>query len=112
MKKLTVILTAAVLLLFGAMANAEIYVVTTDTSLADIARHVGGNRVRVESLSRGTDDPHQVEPRPSMVVKVARAQLLARIGMDLDIWVDGILDKAGNPGVSKGGRGYVDCSRG
>ena len=58
MKNLTVILTAAALSLFGAMAKADIYVVTTDTNLADIARHIGGNRVRVESLSRGTDDPH------------------------------------------------------
>src|SRR5438105_11868258 len=112
MKKLTVILTAAVLLLFGAMANAEIYVVTTDTNLADIAKHVGGNRVRVESLSRGTDDPHQVEPRPSMVLKLSRAQVFARIGMDLDIWADGVLDKSGNRQVMKGGRGYVDASRG
>src|SRR2546423_3980325 len=113
MNKILIVSAEALALGFcGSAAGAKVYVVTRDTSLADIARHVGGNRVRVESLSRGTDDPHQVEPRPSMVVKVARAQLLARIGMDLDIWVDGILDKAGNPGVSKGGRGYVDCSRG
>lgn len=92
--------------------QAEIYVVTTDPTLADLARSVGGDRVRVESLSRGTDDPHQVEPRPSMVVKVSRAQVFARIGMDLDMWADGILNKAGNRNVMRGGKGYADCSVG
>src|SRR5207248_434406 len=89
-----------------------VYVVTTDTNIADIAKHVGGNRVRVESLSRGVDDPHQVEPRPSMVTKLARAQVFARIGMDLDIWADGVLEKSGNSQVMKGGAGYADCSHG
>src|SRR5437016_7267396 len=101
------IITAALLAAFGISAQAEIYIVTTDTNIADIARHVGGNRVRVESLSRGTDDPHAVEPRPSMVTKLARAQVFARIGMDLDIWADGPLDRSGNSQVMKGGKGYV-----
>src|SRR2546421_6605402 len=109
------ILLSAALLGLGLLvrpAHAEVNVITTDTTLADIARRVGGNRVRVESLSRGTDDPHAVEPRPSMVTKLARAQVFARIGMDLDIWADGVLDKCGNSQVMKGGRGYVDASRG
>src|SRR5258708_5038579 len=113
MKKILTIIAA--IAAFGATASAalaEIRVITTDTNIADIAKHVGGNRVRVESLSRGVDDPHQVEPRPSMVVKVAHAQVFARIGMDLDIWADGILEKAGNAQVMKGGRGYCDCSKG
>jgi zinc/manganese transport system substrate-binding protein len=100
------------LAVFGLQAQAQIYVVTTDPTLADLARSVGGDKVRVESLSRGTDDPHQVEPRPSMVVKVSRAQVFARIGMDLDMWADGILDKAGNRNVIRGGKGYADCSVG
>jgi ABC-type Zn uptake system ZnuABC Zn-binding protein ZnuA len=105
-------MAAAALGLFGRAARAEVYVVTTDTNTADIAKHIGGNRVTVESLSRGTDDPHQVEPRPSMVVKLSRAKVFARIGMDLDIWADGVLEKSGNGLVMKGGRGYCDCSRG
>src|SRR5256885_6750030 len=108
----TLIVTAALFAAFAISASAEVYVVTTDTNIADIAKHVGGNRVRVESLSRGVDDPHQVEPRPSMVVKLQRAQVFARIGMDLDIWADGLIEKAGNSQVAHGGRGYCDCSQG
>ncbi|HXG23574.1 MAG TPA: metal ABC transporter substrate-binding protein [Chthonomonadales bacterium] len=90
--------------------HAEINVITTDTTLADIARRVGGDKVRVESLSRGTDDPHQVEPRPSMIVKLARAQVFARIGMDIDKWADSVLERAGNTQILRGGKGYADCS--
>jgi zinc/manganese transport system substrate-binding protein len=92
------------------VARAQINVVTTDTTLAYIAREVGGNKVRVESLSKSTDDPHHVEPTPSMVVKVARAKVVARIGMDLDGWLDAVIDKSGNNQVMKGGKGYADCS--
>jgi zinc/manganese transport system substrate-binding protein len=102
--------TALTLPVFGVRAGAEIKVVTTDTTLAFIAGEVGGNKVKVESLSRATDDPHHVEPTGSMVLKVSRAQVVARIGMDLDIWLDPILDKAGNANVAKGGKGYADCS--
>jgi zinc/manganese transport system substrate-binding protein len=111
MKKLTAI--AAVLLAslaLGEMARADIKVVTTDTTLADIARRVGGNKVSVESLSKGTDDPHQVDPRPTMVVKLSHAQVFARIGMDLDMWADSLIERAGNSQIAKGGRGYANCS--
>lgn len=91
--------------------RAETSVVTTDPTLAYIARQVGGPLVRAESLSRGTDDPHAVDPRPSMVVKLAQAQVFARIGMDLDMWADGVLEKSGNSQVMKGGKGYADCSQ-
>jgi ABC-type Zn uptake system ZnuABC Zn-binding protein ZnuA len=92
--------------------RAAINVIATDTNLANITQYIGGNRVQVESLSRGVDDPHQVEPRPSMVLKLSRAQVFVRIGMDLDMWANGILDKVSNAAVRPGGAGYVDASRG
>lgn len=104
------ILTVAAALLFSPCMAAPITVITTDTNLADIASRVGGERVRVESLSRGTDDPHHVEPRPSMVVKLASADVFARIGMDLDMWADALLERCGNRKVQRGGPGYADCS--
>lgn len=112
MKKRPLLLLAALLTtgLFARSARAEIYVVTTDTTLAWIAKQVGGDKVKVESLSRGTDNPHQVEARPSMVVKLARAQVFARIGMDLDIFVDSPLERSGNANIMRGGKGYADCS--
>src|ERR1051325_10945725 len=104
MNRITTLLAVAfAFAIASSNAIAEVSVITTDTNIADIAKHVGGDRVRVESLSRGVDDPHQVEPRPSMVTKLSRAQVFARIGMDLDMWADGVLEKSGNGRVMKGG---------
>ncbi len=92
------------------IANADINIITSDTTIASIAKSVGGDKVRVESLARPADDPHHVEPTGSMVTKISHAQIVARVGMDLDVWLDGILEKAGNTQVMKSGKGYVDCS--
>lgn len=112
MTNIRFLLSAVALAVLGLPAAAEINVVTTDTSLADIARFVGGDKVKVESLSQPGDDPHHVEPRPSMVVKLARAEVFARIGMDLDMYADSVLERCGNARVKRGGAGYADCSRG
>lgn len=111
--KRILLLTTVLLLsgLFAPSAHAEIKVISTDTTLAYITREVGGDRISVESLARGTDDPHHVEPRPSMVVKLARAQVFVRIGMDLDMFADALLEKSGNSQIMKGGKGYCDCSQ-
>ncbi|HSV74688.1 MAG TPA: metal ABC transporter substrate-binding protein [Chthonomonadales bacterium] len=93
-------------------ADARINVVTTDYTLAYIARAVGGDLVRVESLARGTDDPHLVDPRPSMVLKLARAEVFVRIGLDQDLWADSVLARSGNARIQRSARGYVDASRG
>jgi zinc/manganese transport system substrate-binding protein len=83
-------------------------IVTATSDLADFARSVGGDRVSVVSLSRGDQDPHGVEPRPSMVMKVKNADLLIRIGMDLDLWVESLIDASRNQKVMRSARGYLD----
>lgn len=93
-------------------AGADVTVITTDTNLADIAKQVAGDRASVESLARPSDDPHHVVARPSMIVKLARADVFARIGMGLDMWADAIIDRSGNAAVQPDGKGYADCSRG
>jgi zinc/manganese transport system substrate-binding protein len=96
--------------LFAATVCAEgkLAIVTTTTDLADFARVIGKERVSVVSLSRGDQDPHAVEPRPSMVMKVKKADLLIRVGMDLDLWVDGLIDASRNGKIRRGVRGYLD----
>ena len=85
-------------------------VVTTTTDLADMVKAVGGDRTAVNSLSLGIQDPHLVEPRPSMVMQVRRADMLVRIGMDQDLWAQSIIDAARNSKVTYGGEGYLDVS--
>lgn len=111
MKKLLFLFSLAFMIV-SAPVYAKVKVVAATEDLGSITESVGGNRVEVTSLSRGTQDPHRVEPRPSQVMTLARAQVFARIGMDLDMWADGLLNAAHNTQIRRGGLGYVDCSVG
>jgi zinc/manganese transport system substrate-binding protein len=96
----------------AAPASAAINVVAATTDLADIAKQVGGNRVSVYSIAKPNQDLHMIEPRPSDVSRIARADLVVRVGLDLDLWFDALLNAAGNGKVNRGAPGYVDTSVG
>lgn len=101
----------ALLALAGTAGAEPLRVVATTPDLADLARSVGGDAVAVESLARGPQDPHFLEPRPSFVRALHRADVLVLVGLDLETgWLPGLLRSARNPRVSPGGAGYVDAS--
>lgn len=91
---------------------ARVIVVCTYPDLADLVRQVGGPRVVAYSLAKGYEDPHRVEPRPSHVVLLRRAHMVVRVGMDLDLWLNSLIQAAGNPRIKWGAKGYVDVSKG
>jgi zinc/manganese transport system substrate-binding protein len=93
-------------------ASAKIDVVTTDQSLAWVVSAIGGKNVSVDYFASSNQDPHLVEPRPSQVVRMSRADVLVRAGMDLDLWLDSLIRASGNAKIAVNGRGYVDASRG
>jgi ABC-type Zn uptake system ZnuABC Zn-binding protein ZnuA len=99
------LLVAAVVLIVHAGAGAAINVVTTTPDLAEFVRAVGGDQVEVYSINRGDRDPHYVEVRPSYMLKVRQAEVLFKIGMELDLWIDGIIDGSRNNQLR-----IVDCS--
>jgi len=100
------------LILFPGLAQAKVNIVTTTTDLAAIAREVGGNQVQVTALAKGNQDLHFVEPRPSMVQVLRKADIFVKVGMDLDIWSQAMVDAARNEKIVYGGPGYVDASAG
>jgi ABC-type Zn uptake system ZnuABC Zn-binding protein ZnuA len=87
-------------------------VVTTIPDLKSLAEAVGGDLVEVDSLTRGTQNFHEAEIRPSMMLKLRRADLLIENGADLDSWVDVAVLGANNANIIRGGAGRVDVSRG
>jgi zinc/manganese transport system substrate-binding protein len=90
---------------------AALKVVTATEDLASITREVGGDSVKVESLSRGYQDPHFVEAKPSFVIKLHGADLLIAVGRELEIgWLPPLITQARNPKVQPGGPGYLDAS--
>jgi ABC-type Zn uptake system ZnuABC Zn-binding protein ZnuA len=103
---------AILALLVAVPAEAKVDVVTATETLGWVARTIGGNLANVQALARGDRDPHRIEPRPSQVVTLTRAEMVVRIGMDLDLWLDPLLEAARNAKVGRGGKGYVDASAG
>lgn len=95
-------------------AKAEkIRVVATTNDLKWAVEQVGGERVEVVALMHPLQNPHTVQPRPSFIVHLNRADLLVRIGLDYEeVWLPPLLDEARNPRVRRGGLGYVDTSVG
>jgi zinc/manganese transport system substrate-binding protein len=107
-------LTLMVLGLAAAPARAasKLKIVTATTDLAEFASQVGGDRVEVESIARGYQDPHFVEAKPSFLLKLRRADLLIVVGLQLEIgWLPPLITQCGNPKVQIGARGYLDASQ-
>jgi ABC-type Zn uptake system ZnuABC Zn-binding protein ZnuA len=86
---------------------APVKIVTSLTTYASIAREIVGDRGTVSSIAVGNENPHYVQPKPSFVPTLSQADLFVTTGLDLELWVPALLDKAGNPKVTEGGPGYV-----
>ena len=106
-------LSAALAVGLPAPAAAKLYVVATTPDRAAIARDVGGDKVEAESLALGTQDPHFVDPKPSFILKLNRADLYVKRGLDLEVGWAPVLEKgARNPEILDGGRRHVEASTG
>src|SRR5438105_6114999 len=91
---------------------AALHVVSSIATLGSLAKEVGGDRVEVESLSKGYQDPHFVEPKPSLMLVLNRADLLLHVGLELEIgWLPPLVLGSRNPKIQPGELGNLDCSR-
>ena len=106
-------LAAALALAAGATrADAALRVVTSTEDLAAIVAEVGGDRVSVESLARGYQDPHLVEPKPSFILKLHGADLLVVVGRELEAgWLPRLVQQSRNARIQPGASGYLDASQ-
>jgi zinc/manganese transport system substrate-binding protein len=94
-----------------ASAAGKLKVVTATTDLASLAQEVGGDRIEVESIARGYQDPHFVEAKPSFLLKLRQADLLIVVGLQLEIgWLPPLITQSGNPRIQVGANGYLDAS--
>ena len=96
----------------GASAADKIRVVATIPDLKALAEEVGGKLVDVEALARGNQNAHELEIRPSLMLKLRRADILLENGLDLDTWAEVVVQGANNPNIARGAPGRVDVSRG
>jgi ABC-type Zn uptake system ZnuABC Zn-binding protein ZnuA len=109
MKKLLALLLA---LAAPAAFAAKLNVVTTTSDLASITTEIGGDKVIVQSVAKGYQDPHFVEPKPSFLLLLRNADLLEVVGMELEIgWLPPLLDQSRNAKIRPGSAGYLDLSQ-
>lgn len=113
MRKAITIASALALSLASALnAAADTKVITTTADLASLVKEIGGDKVSVESLARGYQDPHFVEAKPSFVLKLHAADLLVVVGRELEIgWLPPLITQSRNSKVAPGGPGYLDASQ-
>ena len=94
-----------------AQAASKLKVVATIPDLKSLTETIGGDLVEVDSLTRGTQNFHEAEVRPSMMLKLRRADAVVENGLGLDAWADVAIEAANNANIIRGGRGRIDISR-
>ncbi len=90
---------------------AKLNIITTYAYLGEVVKAIGGERVKVDVLADSRFDPHFITPKPSLILKVKRADLLVINGAQLEIgWLPPLLRAAQNPKVKLGSKGFLDVS--
>jgi len=105
------ILIVAALVAGTCSAASKLNVVTSTEDLSAIGREIGGDHITIESIAKGYQDPHFVEPKPSFLLKLQKADLLAVVGLQLEIgWLPPLITQSGNSKIQVGAKGYFDVS--
>src|SRR4026208_96757 len=112
MKKISIL--SLFLFCISSFAFADmIKIVTTTTDMKSIAEFIGGNKVSVTSIATGYQNPHFVDPKPSYIISLTKANLFVTVGLDLETgWSPQLLSSSRNTKIQKGAAGYVDASEG
>ena len=109
---LLILLSLGALLLPTVAEAKKLNVVTATTDLAALAQEVGGDKISVESIAKGYQDPHFVEAKPSFLLKLRQADLLIVVGLQLEIgWLPPLINQSGNARIQVGAAGYLDASQ-
>ena len=108
---IVVVVLCAAVLPTGAEAK-KLNIMTATTDMAALTQEVGGDKVNVEALAKGYQDPHFVEAKPSFLLKLRQADLLIVVGLQLEIgWLPPLITQSGNPRIQVGAAGYLDASQ-
>ncbi len=96
----------------GCQAAGKLNVVTATQDLAAIGAEVGGDKITIEAIAKGYQDPHFVEPKPSFLLKLKKADLLVVVGLQLEIgWLPPLITQSGNSKIQVSNAGYLDMSQ-
>ena len=111
--KLKIVFIFLVCMSTSTVYGTKINVVTTTADLKSITELIGSDKVEVSSIATGYQNPHFVDPKPSYIIKLSRADMFVTVGLDLETgWSPQLLSSSRNPKIQKGSNGYVDASIG
>lgn len=91
-------------------ASERMRIVATTTDLKSLAEAIGGDRVSVVNIVPPNVDAEEYQPKPQDLSRLKETQLVLRVGVDYDLWMDRLIAQAKRPELRRGGAGYVDCS--
>jgi zinc/manganese transport system substrate-binding protein len=112
MIKKMIVCMVSLLGIFAVAIAGPIKVVTTTTDLRSITELIGGDKVSVSSIATGYQNPHFVDPKPSYIISLTRADMFVTVGLDLETgWSPQLLSSSRNSKIQKGSPGYVDASQ-
>jgi zinc/manganese transport system substrate-binding protein len=103
MLRYIIILTFIILIITP--SDAKLKIVTSTPELAEFAKIIGGEKIEVDFIVRGTQNPHYIEIKPSYMMKLRSADLFLIVGMGLELWSNQIVDGSRNEKLV-----LVDCS--
>jgi len=114
MRSLRYLITLALLLAIplSTRAQGRIKVVGSTPDFAAVAQEIGGDRVEVDHIAAGNQDPHFVLPKPSFALMLRDADLFINTGLDLEMWAPILIDKSRNRRIMEGENGYVAVAGG
>jgi zinc/manganese transport system substrate-binding protein len=106
-----ILLTTTLMAITAVPSAAALRIVATTEDLASLAREVGGDKITVVGMAKGYQDPHFVDPKPSFILEVSRADLLIVVGRELEIgWLTPLITSSRNAKIQPGANGYLDAS--
>lgn len=95
------------------LAHAKLNVVATTPDIGAIAREIGGDKIELTTMARPTEDPHFVDPKPSFIVKLNKADVLIHGGAELEVgWLPKLIEQARNAKIVGAAKGEVRCCEG
>lgn len=99
-------------LLTPSLSYSAVKVVTTIPDIAWAVQEIGGDKVEVHSLLKGTENPHFADAVPEFIRLVADADMVCLVGLELEVgWLPKVLSRSGNSQVQPSGKGYCDLGK-
>lgn len=106
MNKLFLVLS---LFFISLTSEAKLSVVTTTSDLAYLVKVVAAEKADVFSVAKGTQDPHQIEAKPSFMVKMRNADLVIAQGLELEsAWIIPLIQGSRNNDIAPGTKGFLE----